>query len=102
MQAVGLATSFSSRQFGLSTKLLSFSASQFAAGMSDGPGWPAAVALLVGRNFWLYRSITYSLIELGRAEEDVLPVVVQLDDPLQEGRARTWRLLAELARPRKD
>ena len=43
-----------------------------------------------------------SLIELGRAEEDVLPVVVQLDDPLQEGRARTWRLLAELARPRKD
>ena len=62
MQAVGLATSFSSRQFGLSTKLLSFSASQFAAGLSDGPGLPAAVALLVGRNFWLYRSITLNLV----------------------------------------
>ena len=82
MQAFGLATSVSSSQFGLSTKLpVSVQVSSWVvAGPADGPGWPACSC--VGPELLV---VSLDHLELGRAKKGVLPIVVQLYDPLKEG-----------------
>ena len=108
MQAFGLATSVSSSQFGLSTKLpVSVQVSSWVvAGPADGPGWPACSGCSCVEPELLVLSLDH--LELGRAKNGVhvLPIVVSAALRSFEGGcvggARTWRLLAELARPRED
>ena len=85
MQAFGLATSVSSSQFGLSTKLpVSVQVSSWVvAGPADGPGWPACSGCSCVGPELLVLSLDH--LELGRAKIGVLPIVVQLYDPLKEG-----------------
>ena len=87
MQAFGLATSVSSSQFGLSTKLpVSVQVSSWVvAGPADGPGWPACSGCSCVGPELLVLSLDH--LELGRAKKGVhvLPIVVQLYDPLKEG-----------------
>ena len=107
MQAFGLATSVSSSQFGLSTKLpVSVQVSSWVvAGPADGPGWPACSGCSCVEPELLVLSLDH--LELGRVKKGVgrtsnCSAALRSFEGGCVGGARTWRLLAELARPRED